>query len=106
VQESSVQAKIELLISQLEEEINKLSSGNPAELGRMEDNAIPPGTLKERFEKCITLVNGNYQSRISDLEREIDYLRELNFAQRLMMEDNLDYIKNLEQKLGALRATD
>lgn len=95
-----------MLISQLEEEINKLSPTGAPEPGGSEDNALHFRTLRERFEKCITLVDGNYRSRISDLEMEIDYLKELNFAQRQMMEDNLGYIKNLEQTLNTLRATD
>ena len=36
---------------------------------------------------------------MGELQSEIDYLKELNRAQRLMLEDNLEYIKGLEEKL-------
>lgn len=107
MQESSLQEKIEMLIGQLEEEVRKLSSSHQTELNRIREvNTIDLQTLNEHFEKRLTLVNSEYRSKISDLEIEIDYLKELNSAQRLMMEDNLGYIRGLEEKLNAARSLD
>ncbi|RAW02605.1 hypothetical protein [Pseudochryseolinea flava] len=107
MEEHSLQAKIGKLIAQLEEEVRNLSSCHRSELDRIrEDNTIELKTLTDNFDKLLTTVNAQYQSRISDLENEIDYLRELNVAQRIMMEDNLAYIKRLEEKLIATRSLD
>ena len=103
--ESSLQTKIETLIRQLEEEVRKISSFHQSELDRIREvNTIDLKNLNESFEKRISLVNSGYRSRISDLENEIVYLKELNMAQRLMMEDSLDYVKGLEEKLTAMRS--
>lgn len=107
MEETSLQSKIEKLIGQLEEEVRKLSSFHQSELDRIREvNTIDLKNLNENFEKRMTVVNSEYQSKISDLENEIAYLKELNLAQRLMMEDNLAYIKGLEEKLSAVRSLD
>jgi hypothetical protein len=36
------------------------------------------------------------------LQNEIDYFLELQFCQRIMMEDNLSYVASLEQKIKEL----
>jgi hypothetical protein len=43
---------------------------------------------------------------LSKLESEISYLIELNFSQRTMMQDNLDYITQLEKKIILLQNKD
>ena len=107
MEKRSLQAKIEKLIGQLEDEVRKLSSFHQRELEWIrEANAIDLKNLNENFAKRITIVNAEHRLRISDLENEIEYLRELNLAQRLMMEDNLVYIKQLEEKLNAARFLD
>ena len=107
MQESSLQEKIELLIAQLEEEVRKLAFFHQTELNCLREiNASDLCNLKDQFEQRITLVNHEYQSRIINLEDEINYLKELNSSQQLMMEDNLIYIKGLEKKLKAIPSQD
>lgn len=102
--EPSFKDRIEELLEQLEEEVRKLTSARQHGLDRIrDDNTIDLKVLNENFEKLIAIVNSAYQSRISDLEDEIGYLKELSLAQRLMLEDNLVYIKELEEKLNAAR---
>lgn len=102
---SLLQARVEMLIGQLEEEVRKLSSFHEQELEHMRQaNAVDMLNLSENFEKRLSLVNSTYESRIADLQGEIEYLKELNLAQRLMMEDNAEYIKVLEEKLESLRS--
>ncbi|MBL0745562.1 hypothetical protein [Chryseolinea lacunae] len=106
VQESAIQAKIEKLIRKLEDEVRRLSSFHQAELSRSRN--VTTGNAQyqhEQFEARLSLINAQYQSKILNLESEIDYLKELNYAQRLMMEDILGYIKDLEEKLNATSAT-
>lgn len=102
--QESLQSKIEMLIRQLSEEVRNFSSFHQAELsGVREGNAIVLQNLNQQFEKRLLIVNSSYQLKIEELETEIDYLKELNMAQRMMMEDNLGYIKCLEEKITAKR---
>jgi hypothetical protein len=39
------------------------------------------------------------EALIDALREEISYLKEINYSQRVMMEDNLDYLRSLEEKL-------
>ncbi len=100
--ETSLPARIELLIGQLEEEVRKLSFSHQAELTCLrESHAIDLLNQKDQFDQCIALVDGQYKNRIKDLEGEISYLKELNSSQRIMMEDNFAYMKGLEAKLNS-----
>ena len=45
-----------------------------------------------------------FQSKISSLEDEFEYLFELLKSKHLMMQDNLKYIKQLEAELEELKA--
>jgi hypothetical protein len=104
VEESLLQAKIEMLIKQFKEEVHQLSSFHQRELDRTRDtHANDLQILTENFEKRLSLFSSGYRSRISELENEINYLKELNLAQRRMMEDSLGYTKGLEKKLNATR---
>lgn len=105
MQESLVREKIDWLIGQLEEEVRKLSAAHQIELSRVQDgNAIDLQNMNDQCEKRLSLVSSEFRLLISALENEVDYLKELNQAQRLMMEDSLSYIKRLEEKLNAVRS--
>jgi len=107
VAESSHNTKIETLIKQLEEEVRRLSTAQQLELNQArEASAIEIKTLSEDFDSRLYAITLEYHSRISDLEGTIEYLKELNFAQRLMMEDSLGYVKELEEKLSTTRDPD
>ncbi len=101
MQALSIQEKIESLIRQLEDEVRKITSSHQTELDKIrEDNSFDLDRMKHQFEQQIASAAGHYQSRIVHLEGEISYLKELILSQRLMMEDNLEYIKALEMKLN------
>jgi hypothetical protein len=40
------------------------------------------------------------EEKIAELEEQINYLKELNLSQRLMMEDYLKYVKHLESRIA------
>ena len=107
MQKSSRLEKIELLIAQLEQEVQKLASSRHTELNSVKEvNSIANRDLHDQFEQRILLVDGKHQSQIADLQGEIAYLKELNFSQRLMMEDSMMYIKDLEKKVNATPTLD
>lgn len=89
--------KIELLIRQLELEIQQVTASHDSEIKR--NREVIAFELQEQFERRLHKVDAMHQARILDLEEEIRFLKELNSSQRKMMEDNLGYMRGLEEKL-------
>jgi hypothetical protein len=54
-------------------------------------------TLREHYEAKIIKIKESYEEQIQELKRRVDYLKETNAAQRIMLEDALNYAEELEQ---------
>jgi hypothetical protein len=105
VHENSPQDKITILIGQLEGEVRKLCDLHEIDLRAIRESSTSSlQRQSEYFENQLSTLNSKHRTQIAELETEIEYLKELNLAQRLMMEDNLGYIKRLEEKLEAMRS--
>lgn len=90
------------MIRQLQGEIQKLSFSCDLEKKRLTESINVD--LKGQFDMELLKVDAQYRSRILSMEEEIAFLKELNSSQRRMMEDNLEYIRALEEKLRSLPA--
>lgn len=97
----NLQEKINTLTSYLEGEIEKLKCAHIQELEKIKEQyKTGLQSIHENFNARWTEGNLSMTNRLMELEEHLGYLRELNAAQRLMMEDNLTYIRTLEEKLG------
>ncbi len=97
----ALQAKIDQIICHLQEEVALLQKTHLLEMQLMKiDSNQYLQKLREDFDQRIKRADDHHQSRISMLEEEIQYLKELNDSQRLMMTDSATYIRTLEEKLG------
>ncbi|MBL7858669.1 MAG: hypothetical protein JNM57_13355 [Cyclobacteriaceae bacterium] len=104
-QDHFIQQKIEALIYQLEEEVKRLSSNHASEINKLKEaNEMGMQKLMNEFDQRLRTMDEHHHTTIVCLEDEINYLKELNSSQRLMMEDSLGYIKELEQKLNSTRS--
>ena len=99
----ALNARIDALTSNLCKRVDELKESHILELDRFRTAyACDIRKLTEEFEIRWDEYNREHLQRIIELEEQISYLRELVSSQRLMMEDNLGYTRELEQKLSAL----
>jgi hypothetical protein len=62
-------------------------------------NNAPLENISEGLVHCLNRKIAVQKKLIADLEEEMEYLREINYSQRCMLDDNLRYLKELEEKL-------
>lgn len=96
------QEKILQLTDHLERELKRLKSAHVQDLEQLREifkNGI--GSINDAFESIWDQFNARHAQRIMNLEEQVRYLKELNDSQRTMMEDNLIYIRDLEQMLSS-----
>ena len=55
--------------------------------------------LRQHYESRYNELKSNYEQQISELEQELAYSKEMNEAQRIMMNDAMAYAAKLEAKL-------
>lgn len=97
----ALQAKIDQTIRHLQDEVALLQKTHLLEMELMKIDSVQYlQRLREDFDQRIQKADEHHRNKISMLEEEIQYLKELNDSQRLMMTDNASYIRALEEKLG------
>ena len=80
-------------ISQLEHDLLILKQNHGAEMETFQkQNSL---LMSETFLSQLKLT----EQRISELKEEIEFLKEVNQSQRIMMETNLEYLKAVEAKV-------
>lgn len=99
---SSLQENVKTLIYQLEKEVQNLSEANCSAIIRLTEAIIHDlERLQQEYNRRLVPKEREENKRIIELEEEIGYLKELNTCQRMMMEDNLKYLRALEDKLNS-----
>ncbi|MBC8111064.1 MAG: hypothetical protein H7Y04_08405 [Verrucomicrobia bacterium] len=94
-----IQEKIESLICQLEEIVALISTNQKQETKELKEIIeLALHELVNQFDQKIKKIDKQHLATIKHFEEEINYLRELNSAQRQMLEDTVSYIKKLEEK--------
>jgi hypothetical protein len=92
-----LQEKIRGLISGLETEVAKLTQSQSLELEELTQKCRQDiQSLHLAFTAEIDSIQLRHAERLTTLTEEINYLKEMSNSQRIMMESNLQYIKELE----------
>ena len=92
------QEKILQLTDHLERELKRLKSAHVHDLEQLREifkNGI--GSINQTFESLWDQFDARHAQKIMNLEEQVRYLKELTHSQRNMMEDNVKYIRELEQ---------
>lgn len=96
---NDLQQKIMKLIGQLENQVSTLRSAHTTELEtltmRCRDDMQK---IHLQFSNELDVIEQKHHQVLSKLAEEIAYLKEMSQSQRLMMETNLEYIRELEQR--------
>ena len=96
---NDLQQKIMTLIDQLENEVSTLRVAHTAELETLTMRCRQDmQKIHLQFSNELDLIEQKHQNVLSKLAEEIAYLKEMSQSQRLMMETNLEYIRELEQR--------
>jgi hypothetical protein len=95
----ALQNRIVQLTSKLEGEVSRVNQSHRSDLENLAfecNNAIKELTLI--FDERLRQIQQKHLENISHIQEEIAYLRELSDSQHLMLQNNIDYIKSLEQR--------
>lgn len=99
-----LQKKITKLIEHLEDEISTLKAGHANELQILTNRCRSDiQTLHIAFSNELDQIENSHQAKLASLVEEIAYLKEMSHSQRLMMETNLEYIRELEFRYSNLK---
>ena len=91
--------KIIKLIEQLENQVSTLQLAHTTELETLTMRCRQDmQKIHLHFSNELDLIEQKHHNVLSKLAEEIAYLKEMSQSQRLMMETNLEYIKELEQR--------
>lgn len=91
--------RISILTARLQSEANKVSTQHEAELSVLISECNKAlDQLSQLFDDRLHQIEDRYHLEIKTIEDELSYLRELSEAQRVMLQDSVDYIKELEQR--------
>lgn len=98
--EDQLQEKIGYLTGLLEQELINLKSTHCKELNKIKITYVEGiEMLNTNFEKQWDDFNALHLKRMLVAEEQVTYLKELQRSQRLMLEDCLIYIKDLESRI-------
>ncbi|HOX84132.1 MAG TPA: hypothetical protein PLJ60_14060 [Chryseolinea sp.] len=98
--EDKLQEKIGYLTGLLEQELINLKSTHCKKLSQIKNTYVEGiEILNANFEKQWDDFNALHLRRMLACEEQVTYLKELQQSQRLMLEDNLVYIRQLEERL-------
>ena len=96
---NDLQQKIMKLIDQLETEVSTLRLAHTTELETLTMRCRQDmQQIHLHFSNELDMIEQKHQNVLSKLAEEIVYLKEMSQSQRLMMETNLEYIRELEQR--------
>ena len=91
--------RIRMLTLQLQSEVVRVNSSHDMDLQTL--GAECSKAMKELtgiFDIRFREIQVKHREQLSVIEEEIVYLRELASSQRVMLQDSIDYIKELEQR--------
>lgn len=98
--EDQLQEKIGYLTGLLEQELMNIKSTHCKELNRIKNTYVDGiELLNTNFEKQWDDFNALHLKRMLAAEEQVTYLKELQQSQRLMLEDCLAYINELESRI-------
>jgi hypothetical protein len=99
---NQLQAKIEGLTNRLEQSMENLRIAHAEELAKLTFNCREGiQQLHNSFTLELDQLQQAHELKMTKLEQEVHYLKEMTQSQRMMMEANLDYIKELEDRFPA-----
>lgn len=81
--------KIRRIKAQYETQLRRANRLNQAELN----------ALKKEYEREIYKVSEAIEQRVQELQDKLEYHQEMNSAQRVMLEDAINYCQQLEERL-------
>lgn len=100
VNDNKLREKIVSLTSTLEDEMNKLKAQHLSDLTDLRTTYIEKiQDLHISFEQRWENIHNLHLERLMELESQVNYLKELNDAQHIMLKDYLEYIRTLESKV-------
>lgn len=95
-----IQGKINGITSDMEQSLEKLKLNHYEALERLKILYLSEiQILSNKFESKWNEFNTHHLHNIAELEEKIIYLKELTSSQRLMMEDHLRCLQELERKV-------
>jgi hypothetical protein len=99
-----LQQKISKLIDFLGNEMSNLKTEHANDLQTLTRRCRQDiQSLHLAFSNELDQIESNHQTKLNALADEIAYLREMSQSQRIMMESNLEYIKDLELRHSNLK---
>jgi hypothetical protein len=91
--------RVNELTLQLQSEVSKARSAHEAALLSLTlDCSKALHDLTDMFENRIQAMQQLHREYIAQIEAEISYLTEINDSQQIMLQNNIDYIKQLEER--------
>jgi hypothetical protein len=98
-----LQQKIASLIDHLENEISELKTAHTTEIETLTRKCrLDMQKVHMEFSNELDSIERKHAVHLIKLADEIEYLKEMSHSQRLMMETNLEYIKELEVRYLSL----
>lgn len=93
-------SNLNILTSQIHNEIERLKEAHAGDLERLTMHYREQmRQLQQLFMNELDTIQRNHQTRTEELTKHVNYLEEMSRSQRLMMKDQLNYLKELELRL-------